>query len=82
MTASSKELKAHRKSSIHTRFDEQNSMCTGPFQDLNIRTKGYPDHMSLLEAQQARWKSVSASTAQLNPTWSLDDYCIARAGQD
>lgn len=27
------------KSSIHTRFDEQNFVRTGPFQDLNIRTK-------------------------------------------
>jgi hypothetical protein len=27
------------KSSIHTRFDEQNFMRTGPFQDLNLRTK-------------------------------------------
>jgi hypothetical protein len=39
MTASSKELTAHRKSSILGGFDEQNSMRTGPFQDLNIRTK-------------------------------------------
>lgn len=39
MTASSKELTGHLKSSIHTRFDEQNFMRTEPFQDLNIRTK-------------------------------------------
>ena len=39
MTASSKELTGHLKSSIHTRFDEQNFIRTGPFKDLNIRTK-------------------------------------------
>ena len=51
-------------------------------QTMLLRRYGHLDHMSLLEAQQVRWQSVSASTAQLNPTWSFDDSCIARAGQD
>ena len=40
-------------------------------QTMLLRRFGHLDHMSLLEAQQARWQSVSASTTQLNPTWFL-----------
>jgi integrase len=40
-------------------------------QTMLLRRYGHLDHMSLLEAQQARWQSVSASTMQLNPTWAL-----------
>jgi hypothetical protein len=29
------------------------------------------DNVSLQDAQQVRWQSVSVSTARLNPTWSL-----------
>lgn len=43
---------------------------------------GYQDHMSLQDAQRARWKSVTASTALLKSTWSFGDYRIASADQD
>ena len=39
MTASSNELTAHLKSSIHARFDEQNFMRMWLFHDLNLRAK-------------------------------------------
>jgi integrase len=39
-------------------------------QTMLLRRYGHLDHMSLLDAQQMRWQSVSASTARLNPTWS------------
>ena len=40
-------------------------------QTMLLRRYGHLDHMSLLEAQQARWQTVSESTARLNPTWTL-----------
>jgi integrase len=40
-------------------------------QTMLLRRYGHLDHMSLLSAQQMRWQLVSASTARLNPTWSL-----------
>jgi integrase len=40
-------------------------------QTMLLRRYGHLDHMSLQHAQQMRWRSVSASTALLNPTWSL-----------
>ena len=40
-------------------------------QTMLLRRYGHLDHMSLLEAQKARWKSVSESTARLNPKWSI-----------
>jgi hypothetical protein len=33
-----------------------------------LRRYGHLDHMSLQETQQVKWRSVSASTAQLKPT--------------
>jgi integrase len=51
-------------------------------QTMLLRRYGHLDHMSLLSAQQMRWQSVSASTAQLNPTWSLSDYCGKRVDKD
>ena len=40
-------------------------------QTMLLRRYGHLDHMSLQDAQQARWRSVSESTARLNPTWTL-----------
>jgi integrase len=40
-------------------------------QTMLLRRYGHLDHMSLQDAQQMRWQSVSASTARLNPTWSM-----------
>jgi integrase len=40
-------------------------------QTMLLRRYGHLDHMSLQDAQQMRWQLVSASTARLNPTWSL-----------
>ena len=40
-------------------------------QTMLLRRYGHLDHMSLLDAQQMRWQSVSESAARLNPTWSL-----------
>jgi integrase len=40
-------------------------------QTMLLRRYGHLDHMSLQDAQQVRWRSVSASAAKLNPTWSL-----------
>jgi integrase len=51
-------------------------------QTMLLRRYGHLDHMSLQDAQQARWRSVSESTARLNPTWSLIDYCAARVDKD
>jgi hypothetical protein len=34
-----------------------------------LRRYGHLDHVSLQEAQQQRWHSLSASATQLNPTW-------------
>ena len=51
-------------------------------QTMLLRRYGHLDNMSLLDAQQMRWKSVSASTARLNPTWSFGEYCVASADQD
>jgi integrase len=51
-------------------------------QSMLLKSYGHLDHMSLLDAQQMRWQSESASTARLNPTWSFGDHCIASAGQD
>lgn len=82
MTASSKELTAHRKSSIHARFDEKIQYTLSDFVAKISLINGRVDHPSLQDAQQARWQSVSASAARLNPKWSFGDYCIARADQD
>jgi integrase len=51
-------------------------------QTMLLRRYGHLDHMSLLSAQQMRWQSVSASTAQLNPKWSLSDSCAASVKKD
>jgi integrase len=51
-------------------------------QTMLLRRYGHLDHMSLLEAQQARWQTVSESTARLNPTWSLDEYCGTRIDKE
>lgn len=40
-------------------------------QTMLLRRYGHLDHMSQQDAQKARWRSVSESTARLNPTWSL-----------
>ena len=40
-------------------------------QTMLLRRYGHLDHMSLQDAQQIRWRSVSESNARLNPTWSL-----------
>jgi integrase len=40
-------------------------------QTMLLRRYGHLDHMSLQDAQQVRWRSVSESAAKLNPTWSL-----------
>jgi integrase len=40
-------------------------------QTMLLRRYGHLDHMSLQDAQQVRWRSVSESNARLNPTWSL-----------
>jgi integrase len=40
-------------------------------QTMLLRRYGHLDHMSLQHTQQVRWRSVSESTARLNPTWSL-----------
>jgi hypothetical protein len=40
-------------------------------QTMLLRRYGHLDHMSLQDAQHLRWQLVSASTARLNPTWSL-----------
>jgi integrase len=40
-------------------------------QTMLLRRYGHLDHMSRQDAQQARWRPVSASAALLNPTWSL-----------
>jgi integrase len=41
-------------------------------QTMLIRRYGHLDHMSLQDAQQVRWRSVSESAAMLNPTWFFD----------
>jgi integrase len=51
-------------------------------QTMLLRRYGHLDYMSLQDAQQARWRSVSESTARLNPTWSLSDYCAARVDKE
>jgi integrase len=38
-------------------------------QTMLLRRYGHLDHVSLQEAQQQRWQSLSASATQLNPTW-------------
>ena len=40
-------------------------------QTMLLRRYGHLDHMSLQDAQQVRWRSVSESNARLNPTWCL-----------
>jgi integrase len=40
-------------------------------QTMLLRRYGHLDHMSLQDAQQMRWQSVSESAARLNSTWSL-----------
>lgn len=37
-------------------------------QTMLLRRCGYQDHMSLQDAQRARWKAVTASKTLLNPT--------------
>jgi integrase len=51
-------------------------------QTMLLRRYGHLDNMSLQDAQQARWRSVSESTARLNPTWSLSDYCAASVDKE
>jgi hypothetical protein len=51
-------------------------------QTMLLRRYGHLDHMSLLDAQQARWQTVSESTAKLNPTWSLSEYFAARVDKE
>ena len=38
-------------------------------QTMLLRRYGHLDHVSLQEAQQQRWQSLSASATRLNPTW-------------
>lgn len=48
------------------------SQILGPRDQTKLlRRYGHLDRMSLQDAQQIRWRSVSESNARLNPTWSL-----------